>query len=116
MADLNRKHVERFEASQRAADNYLKRLGASLERLDVWVSEAPDDEHFVTGFKVVVRYGTIGDVLIVVQADSADGGVVAFHTADLVSEAIKGVMNRLDNGTLKWKEDIPYDRRNGTQG
>lgn len=111
MVDHNRVYQEKFEASERAAANMLKRIGVALEKLDRWVTEAPDDEHYIMGVAIKVRYDTVGDVLVVVKADSANGKKVGFHTADTVSEAIVGMVHRLDNGQFIWKEDVPYDQR-----
>lgn len=102
---------EKYEASLRAADRLLKKLGAALERLDVWVGESPDDEHYITGVVVKVRYDSVGDVLIMVKADSAKGPVIAFHAADSMSASVLGLVNRLDNGQIQWKEDVPYEQR-----
>lgn len=102
---------EREDASKAAAGRLITRLGAALERLDVWVSEAPDDEKYVTGLNFRVRYDTEGDVLAVVKADTADGPIVGFHSAETVSAALLGLLARMDNGSLKWREDIPYAKR-----
>jgi len=101
----------KYEASLRAAERYVKKLGMALERLDVWVTECPDDEHYVTGVNIKVRFDSVGDVLIMVKADSAEGDVLAFHAADSLSACVLGLANRLDNGNIVWRQDIPYDQR-----
>lgn len=101
-------YAEKYEASKRAAERMVKRLGLAVERLDVWTTEAPDDEHYIVGINIKVRYDTIGDVLIIVKARGVDGDVVAFQSADTISAAVAGLVARLDNGQIKWREDTPW--------
>ncbi len=106
-------HFEREEASKRAAARLIMKLGSALEKLDTWTLESPDDERYIVGINIKVRYDSVGDVLAVVRADTANGPVVAFHTGTDVSSVVLGLVNRLDNGSLKWREDTPWEGSNG---
>jgi hypothetical protein len=103
----------REDASRVAATNILTRLGAAVERLDRFVTEVPDDEHHIQSITIRFRYDYIGDVLLVARALCGKGKVVAFQTADSLQGAIQGFVNRLDNGTVEWREDKPYERGKG---
>lgn len=101
---------DREEASKRAAARLLSKLGTRLEQLDRFIQEVPDDDTHITEVRFKVRYSTVGDVLGVVKADTSKGKQIAFHSDDTVSEALVGIVNRLNNGTLVWKEDKPYEK------
>lgn len=47
----------------------------------------------------------MGEWLAVVSASIEDERVVAFHKADDFSECLKGVLNRINNGSIKWRSD-----------
>lgn len=100
----------KYNASQKAANNLLRKLGARLEMLDRWVSDPPSGDLFIVEVRFMVRYSTVGDVLAVIKGVSGGEKVIAFHSDDTVTEALTGMVNRLNNGTLKWKEDKPYDK------
>lgn len=99
---------DREDASRKAAKNLLMKLGARLEQLDRWVAETPDDAHYITEVRFKVRYGTVGDVLAMVKATGPAGKEIAFHSDDTITEALSGLVSRLANGSLKWREDKPY--------
>ncbi len=100
---------DREDASKRAAGRLLTKLGTRLEQLDTFIQEVPDDDTHVTEVRFSVRYGTVGDILGVIKANTAKGKQIAFHSGDTVSEVLVGLVNRLNNGTLVWKEDKPYE-------
>lgn len=62
------------------------------------------------GLKIVrITFKAPGDVngewLGIITAQSENGGVVAFHSGDGFVSTVEGLLNRLNNGSLKWKED-----------
>ncbi len=95
----------------KSAENYVGRLGLAVISLDDNITDTPDGEHFVNEIRFKVRYDEQGDILVVVKAFGGPGKTIAFHSADTVAEGLLGLANRLTNGTLKWKEDKPYDER-----
>lgn len=61
--------------------------------------------------KVNIRCGLTfqSETLVTIAGWDEDGmPAVAFHSADSVSGALRGALNRLLNGTLDWKEDAFY--------
>lgn len=48
----------------------------------------------------------------IVKVIADDGGAfIAFHNASSLSELMVTLNERMDNATMKWKDDMPYDQR-----
>lgn len=108
MGTGDRRIEEREAASQRAATNMLTRIGVSAEKLDRHIIETPDDTHYISQICFKVRFDDVGDILGIIKADGPDGKTIAFHNGDSIAAVLSGLASRLDNGTLKWREDKPY--------
>lgn len=106
-----RKQDAAYSATQRAAANLVQRAGARLEQLDRWLEDPPGGEVYITELRFRVGAGYDEGVLCIVKAQHGVERLVAFHGADTLLECISGLSSRLANGSLKWKEDIPYDSR-----
>lgn len=106
------KEDRKYQASIRAADRLLARMGKRLEQLDRWADDPPDGETWIT--EVRFKTGSAFDegVLAMIKVERGAEKLLAFHVADGLGEALVGLVSRLENGTLKWKEDKPYDERN----
>jgi hypothetical protein len=50
------------------------------------------------------------DWLVTVRAYQEARRVVGFHAAPTFSEAVVGALNRLENGSMKWKDDA-FERK-----
>lgn len=111
MVDHGRVAQEREDRATAAAKRMLTRMGAKVERLDHWATGDVPGDVYLKGVNIKVRYDDVGDILIVAKADSPAGPQVAFHTDDTISECLMGFINRLENGTLQWREDKPYAER-----
>lgn len=60
----------------------------------------------LSGLSVKAPKGEGEELLIVIRGIDADGmPVVAFHSAFSLSEAVRGLAARLNNGTLRWRPD-----------
>lgn len=65
----------------------------------------------VTGLSIRAPRVQNDDFLVTVKAIDADGAPwVAFHGSPDLLDALRGVWNRLGNGSLKWREDRPFQR------
>jgi hypothetical protein len=109
---LGRKH----DASARAADNILRRSGTKLEQLGRLIEETPDDTHYITSITFKVQPEAFTAILGIVKADTGEGKVIAFHSDDTLGACLVGIVNRLVNGSLQWKEDVPYAERTRKSG
>lgn len=49
-----------------------------------------------------------GEVLIILKAHTEEGNVVSFHGGTDFASAFTGMVERLRNGSLKWRGDKPY--------
>lgn len=103
--------TEREEGSRRAAARMLTKLGLKVEMLDQLIAEPHDDMPDITEVRFRIRYATVGDVLALVKATEGDEKKIAFHVEDTFSQALVGLVNRMSNRSLKWREDKPYDER-----
>lgn len=109
------KENARHRTSIAAADRMMRRWGEALEHLDRHVMETPDEEHYITEVRLRVRYDDAGDVLAIVKADGPGGKGIAFHSDATPATALVGLVARLNNGSLKWREDKPYGDRADTR-
>jgi len=103
----------KYQASKRAAESLLNRLGVRLEQLDRFVDDPPDGETFITEVRFKVNAAWDGGVLMIVKATINGEKVIGFHGDDGLAETLAGGVNRLSNGSMKWKEDKPYGSSNG---
>jgi len=60
---------------------------------------------YVTGMSFRYDWETGGETLLVIRADSDEGKVVSFHGTTELYGLWQSLANRIDNGTLKWRED-----------
>jgi len=103
-----RKEEERYDASRRAAARMMTKLGLKLEQLDRWIEDPPDGETFITELRFKMGGGWDGGILAIVKTDGGEGKRIGFHVGDTLADALVGMVNRLENGSIKWKEDTGY--------
>lgn len=66
-----------------------------------------------TELRVKLDTGADDEVLAVLKRDGVGGKEIAFHYAQDVGAVIEGLVGRLKNGSLKWREDKPYGQAAG---
>lgn len=86
----------------------LVRVGETLSRADDLVDRVADEDVFILDIRFKVGGSVSDGWLVVLRADSPEGKLVAFHDAPTFLEAVQGTFDRLQNRSLKWKEDRPY--------
>ena len=108
---LTPKQKAAVEAQARliAADRRKEELESSVAKLSEWLENPGDGETYVTQLTVKPNWGDDGDCFVIMKALIGGEKRIAFHGGNVLSDAIIGVMKRLLNGTMKWKEDKPYD-------
>lgn len=92
-------------ASRAEVERILVRLGSQLSNLDSVLEQMSSEDIWVRGLTIRLWSQENEEHLVVVKADTADGAVVAFHSAATVAELVDGLVNRCRNRSLKWKED-----------
>ena len=95
-------------AAQAKSNRAAQRLQLLLWGLDDWAMA--DGEENMRVFEIRVTGGPDrgGEWMVVAKGVDEGKRVVGFHSADTAEEAIRGCLNRIGNGQLKWKEDTPY--------
>jgi hypothetical protein len=83
----------------------LLRLGSAIFKFEGSRLRAEERDMYVTQLRI--RFPTVqgGEYLAVLSAHHDGVFVVAFHSAGTFADAIVGMLNRLENGDLQWKED-----------
>jgi hypothetical protein len=83
----------------------LVRAAETLLRFEeIW--ESLDQEDFtITQIKIVHPGVLGGEYRLVVKARVGGKAVVAFHSGDTLSGLLVGFVNRIENRSLKFKED-----------
>jgi len=76
----------------------MDKILARLDERDVWVK--------ALRFRAPSDIGT--EWLAIVTAHGPEGDAVGFHAAPTFQECLKGTLERLRNGSFKWKADKPY--------
>jgi len=108
-----RKEEQRTAASARAASRILEDVAMRLEQLSRFVDDPADGETYLTSLHFKVGGGWDDGVLVVVKATIGGEDKVGFHGDSTLIECVRGLANRLNNGSLKWREDVPYAERDG---
>lgn len=106
-------------ASTIAFQEHLMRVGEYMLALDRLKWEATEKRPLVYEFRFKCDPDDARGVLCIVKAYKPEGYVVAFHREEMLWEALVGVSKRLQNNSLNWREDKPYDddkgRRDGNK-
>lgn len=80
-------------------------VGQSLVNLERAIERLSGEDVHILSFTVTTPAAGRPDYLVVVRVEQGGERLVAFHNADTVWEALKGMADRIVNGTLKLKED-----------
>ena len=90
----------------RTSDAMFTKIGSSLSRLDHIDSSGWRGNVELRGLSLRVPQQVGGEWLVVIRGLDHEGGpVVAFHSALGGAEALAGAVERMSNGSLKWKPD-----------
>lgn len=94
---------------------YEKRQATAARRLALLMVLLDDAMSTVDRWGVQVTHVTMKaaaysseEVMVILKGRSGDDKWVAFHTGDGTVAALKGALERADNGALKWREDKPW--------
>lgn len=83
-----------------------QRWGRSVDEIGLAATGYRSVGMQVTGMGIRMPREERGEFLVTIRAlDSEGAPFVAFHGASDLGEALTGLWNRLQNGTLRWKPD-----------
>lgn len=91
------------------AESMRARIGESILTIEDHIHDPREGQMHLNEVRLTVRYDSVGDVLAMLKRSDGTVKEVAFHSADTISEVVSGIASRLRNGSLKWREDKPYD-------
>lgn len=91
-----------------SAANYARamvRLAEAIVDFERQADRLAETDLFIQSMTIRLPSYDRAEYLLVLRGTTPDGAVVAFHNAPTLWETIEGTVNRLKNGSLKWKED-----------
>jgi len=89
----------------READKLFQDWGWAMYKFEELCSRYAIEDVWIRGFSVSLFREESNEHLVTLRATTPTGKVVAFHGAATLAEALVGLVNRLDNRSLKWRED-----------
>jgi len=106
---MSRQHDEaRGSSRTEAFAKQLEGLSVRAVKLDAWLERLDGQGVWITHINFRAPTDVEGSWLVVIRARGSDGKVVAFHDGPTFWEALNGTLARIENGTLRFKEDKPY--------
>lgn len=88
--------------------SYVRELVKSAEQIlsfeQTWDRLAAED-FIITHIRIIHPGLADGEYRIVVKASAGSRKLVAFHNGQSLMDALRGVCNRLANGSLQFKDD-----------
>lgn len=92
-------------ASELAFQRQMLRMAEQYLRFEQVGSRLWSEDVELRNITVRMPKAAGGEYLVVVRADVNDSACVAFESADTFAEVVRRVLAKLENGTVKWKDD-----------
>ncbi len=92
-------------ASAANRERFLEKVGQGWLRFIEACQSLEEDGVFLKGLSVRGAVGSGDQLLVVLRADTEEGGRVAFHSVDEDMTLWTSLANRLTNNRLEWKAD-----------
>ncbi len=103
---------------ERREERYHKKMAAQIAKkgevlldLDDQLANPHEDGVLYTDLRIKLDVGYDADYLLIVKRIRGDEKEIAFHYGSTVGAAVEGLVGRMKNGSLKWREDKPYEER-----
>jgi len=97
--------IEQETGNTGRKNDWPGRVGSALIRLENSVERWAEEDVRLVSFTVSTPYKGRADYLVVGRFEAGTNRYVAFHSAETVYEALKGFCDRMENKTLKLRED-----------
>lgn len=111
MTDTNHRRDNDAPKADKAYRKWMDGLAGGLLQIGTYQQTIQEEKPTLVEFRVKCDPDDEKGVLVIVKGYLGAEWYVAFHRAETVGEAVQGLGNRLRNGSLKWKEDVPYGDR-----
>lgn len=108
---MTHRREEDAPRADRAYVKWQKGLASGLANLDNYRDAVQEDRPTLTELRVKCDPDDESGVLIIIKGYVGSEWQVAFHRGDSIATCIAETGNRLRNGSLKWREDKPYEGR-----
>lgn len=92
-------------ATAAMTERILSKTGLAVHQAAYSLERMEHDGNTIKAIRFMAKGGATGEWLAVITAVGEGGAVVAFHSGEGLTQVIEGTMNRLNNGSLKWKAD-----------
>lgn len=92
-------------ASAIGFQSFLMRIGQHVQDIDRYKWEATEKRPLLTSMTLKFDPDDEQGCLAILRGYKPDGYVVAFHREDTIWECLVGLSKRIQNNSLKWKED-----------
>jgi hypothetical protein len=92
-------------ASQAEFERQMVRLATQLLRFEQVITRMDEGGTWITGLSIKVPGEDRADYLVVVRARTSAGSVVGFAGGDTLAEAIRVTCAKLENRSMRWRED-----------
>lgn len=88
---------------------HVERLGASLLKTDRWLAGPRAQGVLVAGLRLRMPNEEHPECLVVCRGVKEGVFLIGFHSADTPSEALRGAVERIENGSMIWREELPFE-------
>lgn len=93
------------QKANRTVEHLAQQIGMSVLNFERRIEQMSDAGVTVRGMAVRLPTEEKPDYLITVRADGENAAMVAFSGGLTLAEVLRGTIERMGNGSLKWRED-----------
>lgn len=97
-------------AEQLELDRMLHKIGAAIMRGNSYMEKNAEAGTYIRKISLASPWEKSGEWFVVITKYEEGMPLVAFHSADTLQQAVVGLLNRLRNGSLKWRTDEYGDK------
>jgi hypothetical protein len=98
----------KYETGRDAVERQMIRLATTIYGMERTIETWDEEDVFFTSLTIRDKRMEGGGWLAIVKARGSSGNLVAFHGGDSFAECVRGVVERMINKSLKFREDTPY--------
>lgn len=108
MANRGKAGDSKYHTGRDAVERQMIRLATTIYGMERTIETWDDDDVFFRSLMIKDKRDADGGWLAIIKADGPNGGLVGFHGADTFAECVRGVVERMINKSIKFREDVPY--------